>query len=76
MTSPWPSDTPRQARGSKAPKGKAYPVEWASGWLVMLLAVAVPAVVLIMLWPLAATALDSIQHLTDTLTNAARNALI
>lgn len=76
MTAPWPSDGPGQARRGKAPKGKAYPTDWLSGWVLTLFGVAVTAAVLMILWPLAANALESIQFLADTLSNAARNALI
>jgi cytochrome c-type biogenesis protein CcmH/NrfG len=70
MSGPWPSDRLSAGRASKAPKAKAYPVDWLSGWLVLLLTVAVPAIVLLFLWPVAATALESIQQLTDALQDA------
>jgi len=76
MTTPWPSDRPRTGRASKAPKGKAYPMEWTSAWLVALLIVAVLAGLTAALWPVASVALDTIQQLSDTLNRTVRNALI
>jgi len=46
---------------------RTIPTDWLTGWVVALFAIAAVVAVAVLLWPLAATALESIQSLITTL---------
>jgi ABC-type Na+ efflux pump permease subunit len=73
MTTPWPSDRPSQSRTSKSPKAKPHPVDWFSGWMVTLfIFTVVSAMALLIIWPMAAHAMETVQQLTDMLEKGPR----
>ncbi len=71
MSTQWPSQTLSTARPTKGRSPKAVvPTDWVTGWIVTALAVVMVAGIALVLWPIVANALDSVQSITRILGGA------
>lgn len=76
MSNNWPSERPAARRPGRAPKAKPLvPTDWVTGWVMTIFIFAVTGTVLLLLWPVAAAALDSFETINEAMTQSTRHSL-